>query len=313
MSIRKVSGKQKKRIQDKQGHALQGAIAATVIANYGKKLEVLLPDQSILQVMKAQHIGSVVAGDIVGIFNNQVVGIHPRGSLLARPGLKDELIAVAANVTKIFITIAPIPRPSQTTIDRYLIAAEASKIEPIILLNKQDLLSGNIDAKLERLMQIYVNLGYTVIYNSNLSSNNYHELLNILHDNTSVFVGQSGVGKSSIINHFVELDVKVGALTTAQHGAHTTTTARLYPLEGGGAIIDSPGIREFPLWPMSTLELTNAFREFKEHASKCKFRNCSHIEQTNCGVDEAFRLGLISADRMQSFRLLFAQLIQDNI
>jgi len=308
MSIRKVSVKQKKRIHNKQDSALVGAVSATVLAHYGKKLDVLLADKTILQVMKAQHIGSVVAGDIVGIFNNQVVGVHPRCSLLSRPGNRDELIAVAANVSRIFITVAPTPRPSQTTIDRYLIAAEASKIEPVILLNKQDLLCRDSDSKLEKLMQIYVNLGYTVIYNSNTLGSSYNELLHILHNNISVFVGQSGVGKSSIIKRFVDGDVRVGELTTAQHGAHTTTTARLYPLAGGGAIIDSPGIREFPLWPMSSLELTGAFREFKEHANKCKFRNCTHIEQPQCGIEQALKSGLISADRMQSYRLLFDQL-----
>jgi ribosome biogenesis GTPase len=261
-----------------------------------------------LQVMKAQHLGAVVPGDKVGIIDNQVVGIHPRTSLLSRPGFRNEMIAVAANVTKIFITIAAIPRPSQTTIDRYLIAAEASKIEPVIVLNKQDLLAANDDAKLNALMQIYRDLGYCVIYNSNTLSIDNQKFFEMLHNNISVFVGQSGVGKSSIIKRFTESEVKVGALTTEQHGAHTTTSARLYPLQGGGAIIDSPGIREFTLWPMSNYELTNAFREFKEHARKCKFRNCSHIEQPDCGIEQALKSGKISAARMQSYRLLYDQL-----
>jgi ribosome biogenesis GTPase len=233
-----------------------------------------------------------------------VVGARlQRHSELLRPDRYGELKAVAANIDRILIVIAPYPEPYANAIDRYLVAAEATGIAPLLLLNKTDLIDADNEAMLADLLQPYPGLGYPVLQLSTRSGEGLPELLATLAEGSSVFVGQSGVGKSSLINALLpSAGARTGALSAAtQKGTHTTTAAELFHLPSGGDLIDSPGIREFGLWHMSEQELLEGFVEFRPFIGHCRFRDCRHRHEPGCAISGALLRGEISERRMNSF------------
>jgi ribosome biogenesis GTPase len=139
------------------------------------------------------------------------------------------------------------------------------------------------------------------------------ELQEALRDRTSVFVGQSGVGKSSLVNALLpDAHIRVGALSpSTQKGTHTTTTALLLHLNGGGTLIDSPGIREFGLWHMSKEQVERGFREFQPLLGTCKFRDCEHQHEPGCAILQAAESGAVSERRLDSYRRIVASLDED--
>ncbi len=317
MSKRKINLQQQRRIQEQRDKLLSTPEqTGLVVANFGTSLELEDNNGVIITCSKRQHLGPVVSGDKVvwqldTVTNTGVVlKVEPRTTLLARPDARGELHAVAANIDQMLIVIAPVPPPSQTTIDRYIVVAESTGITPIIILNKEDLLQhASQQAELLEYVKQYENLGIQTILVS--AKEKYHLALveQQLQNKISVFVGQSGVGKSSIIDTFIpEQTVKAGPLSTlGQHGKHTTTTARLYHLPGKqGSIIDSPGIREFPLWEMPAAELALGFIEFKPFLGECKFRNCAHTHEPGCALLHAVSAGKISNVRFQSYQKILA-------
>ena len=202
--------------------------------------------------------------------------------------------------------IAPEPQPHANLIDRYLVAAESVGIEPLILLNKTDLLTDDNRGQIDELLSIYPQLGYQVLEASTKSLDGLAALKAILTDRISVFVGQSGVGKSSLINALLPgVDLKVGELSKGlAKGTHTTTTAKLFHFPAGGDLIDSPGIREFGLWHMDREQVAEGFREFADHLGHCKFRNCQHHNEPGCALLQAVADGRISSRRMASFEAI---------
>ncbi|MEE4659823.1 MAG: small ribosomal subunit biogenesis GTPase RsgA, partial [Halieaceae bacterium] len=210
------------------------------------------------------------AGDSLGV----VVARQPRQSELLRPDSLGRLKPVAANVDQMIIVIAPLPEPHANLIDRYLVAAECSGMAPVILLNKSDLLADGAHPEIETLLAPYRRLGYPVLSASSRSRDGLRDLLAAMKDRSSVFVGQSGVGKSSLVGSLLpDMDVRIGELSEGRDkGTHTTTTAFWYHLPEGGAIIDSPGIREFGLWHVQRGEIEQGFREFRPLLGHCKFR-----------------------------------------
>ena len=246
-------------------------------------------------------------GDPVGV----VVAQLDRDNVLSRPDPYGKLKPVAANIDQILLVIAPYPEPHANLIDRYLVAAELVEIEPVILLNKTDLLADDpaLQQQMDELLAIYPTLGYRVLYTF-IKDRGLEELHNALRERTSVFVGQSGVGKSSLVNVLLpDADLRVGALSeSTQKGTHTTTTAQLFHLDGGGSLIDSPGIREFGLWHMTKEQVEQGFRELQPLLGTCKFRDCQHQQEPGCAVLGAVEAGDISARRMDSFRRIVASL-----
>ena len=248
-------------------------------------------------------------GDPTGV----VVARLPRDSALSRPDPHGKLKPVAANIDQILVVIAPYPEPHANLIDRYLVAAEVVGIEPVIVLNKIDLLEDDpvLAARMEALLAIYPTLGYRILRTSSRAGGlaSLHEALR---ERTSVFVGQSGVGKSSLVNTLLPAaDLRVGALSeNRQKGTHTTTTAQLFHLACGGSLIDSPGIREFGLWHMSRDEVEQGFREFRALLGQCKFRDCRHEGEPGCALLDALERGAISAGRLDSYRHIVASLDQ---
>lgn len=321
MTKRKISQQQQRRIAKNQAQKLDSAKqTGLVIANFGQQLEIEAEGKIIL-CSKRQNLGPIVPGDEIvwqsdrDDQNAVVVAIKQRKSLLSRPDARGKLHAVAANIDRMFIVFAPEPKPSQTTIDRYLIAARIEGIEPVIILNKEDLLADTSYSDLLKLLAVYQQIGIKTIQ---ISAKNL-EHLSLLHEqmqnNVSVFVGQSGVGKSSIIATILpNIEIKIGAISeTIGQGKHTTTTARLYhvaPLNA--AIIDSPGIREFTLWNLTPEDLANQFVEFEPFLQTCKFSNCKHLQEPGCSLLQAANEQKISKQRLNSYQQILNSMTQQS-
>lgn len=259
------------------------------------------------------NLGSLVTGDQVvwcpGNPMGVVVAVLPRHSALHRPDPYGDLKTVAANIDQIFIVIAPYPEAHANLIDRYLIAAHTIDLDPILIINKQDAIDEKIKPKMDLLENTYRQLGYPVIKLSTQSKSGFDELISALKDKTSVFVGQSGVGKSSLINALIpDAQLRVGNLSEKHQGTHTTTSAVLLHFPEGGDLIDSPGIREFGLWHMEPEEILDGFIEFRPYIGHCKFRDCSHSHEPGCALLKALDDEKISQSRMDSYRAILNSL-----
>ncbi|MFP8966355.1 small ribosomal subunit biogenesis GTPase RsgA [Pokkaliibacter sp. CJK22405] len=289
-----------------------------IVAHYGRQTDVegISGDYKgkIIRCYLRANLEPLVTGDRViwrpGNSDGVVVANLPRASVLKRPTPHGELKSVAANIDLIVITFAPEPTPYANLIDRYLVAAELSNIRAVLLLNKTDLVNDSNSESLERLKHRYTSIGYKVLEASTRSSEGLAELQQELDQQISVFVGQSGVGKSSLINALLPgVDLRVGALSEASRkGTHTTTTARLFHFPSGGDLIDSPGIREFALWHLTPDELLEGFREFRPFLGHCRFRDCRHDREPGCALRQALENGDINPSRMQSYQQILQSL-----
>ncbi|MCZ6831673.1 MAG: small ribosomal subunit biogenesis GTPase RsgA [Gammaproteobacteria bacterium] len=278
-----------------------------IIAHYGTQVEVEAAGVSQRCHLRA-NLGGLVTGDRVvwcaGDPLGVVVARQSRQSELLRPDPYGDLKAMAANIDQIIVVIAPLPEPHAKQIDRYLVAAEEVSIQALILLNKNDLLDSEQVSLMDDLLAPYPDLGYPLLSASSKTQQGLAELMQALSGHTSIFIGQSGVGKSSLVNALLpEAELRVGELSqTRQEGTHTTTTARLFHLESGGTLIDSPGIREFGLWHMEREQVENGFREFQALLGHCKFRDCRHLQEPGCALIEASQTGAVSRRRLASYR-----------
>ena len=233
-----------------------------------------------------------------------VIAIEDRRSLLGRPDARGQWRPVAANVDYLLLTIAPAPAPFTQLIDRYLVAAHRAGITPVLVCNKSDWPVA--DPSLDALLQVYRDIGYPVHRVSCQTGDGLAAIRELLSDHTAVVAGQSGVGKSSLVSALLPgIDIAIGALSEAEEkGRHTTTTARFYRLPTGGALIDSPGIREFTLPPMPSSELLSHFIELHTHANHCRFRDCQHDREPGCAVQQAVADGHIHAQRLESYHAI---------
>jgi len=315
-----------------------------VVKNYGQSLDV--EDKESLKIYRCsfrQNIGAIVAGDEVIwqtlispqqntssahksksnglIYDGIVNAVKDRRSLLARPDAYGNKKIIAANIDQILIINAPsstdldtstnsqiYPRLNTGLIDRYLITAENNHIQAIIVINKIDLLSDKELDEIKSNLNIYKKLGYTIVYSSVLEHPQLPELNQILSNKNSIFVGQSGVGKSSLLNFLLpEAQAKTAAVSIANSkGRHTTSAAQLYHLEKAeiedATLIDSPGIREFGLWDISKEDVSSGFKEIKEFSQNCRFRDCKHEKEPNCAILKAIDDKLISTSRYYSYQ-----------
>ena len=294
-----------------------------IIAHFGTQVEVEAASSSghgqHYRCYLRANLGSLVTGDRVvfrpgaeinGVHSGVVEMVLPRASELSRPNPYNEIKPVAANIDFIVLVIAPEPEAHPNLIDRYLVAAENCHIEPIILLNKTDLLNDSNRQKFDDLLRSYEQLGYRVLRVCSKEEASLAELKHFLNGRISVFVGQSGVGKSSLIGTLLPgEELKVGALSeNTRKGKHTTTTARLYHFPAGGDLIDSPGIREFGLWHMSPDDVLYGFRELRPLAGYCRFRDCHHEQEPGCAIRAALDKGDVSPQRFASYRRILQTL-----
>ncbi|MGB0732165.1 MAG: small ribosomal subunit biogenesis GTPase RsgA [Pontibacterium sp.] len=291
-----------------------------IISHFGKQVDVEsceANDDNTREIRRCHmraNLGQLVTGDKVVWRASQdggvVVAVEPRHSELLRPNPYGEMKPVAANIDFIVITIAVEPYAHANLIDRYLVAAELSGIEPVILLNKTDLLSDDNQERIFTMLERYHNIGYQILMASTSEDTGLDSLKALLEDRISVFVGQSGVGKSSLIGTLLpDEDLKVGELSEATgKGRHTTTTARLYHFPEGGDLIDSPGIREFGLWHIDPEDVIKGFKELKDFDGLCRFRDCQHEQEPGCALKNAVEEGQIDLARWQSYKQILASI-----
>jgi ribosome biogenesis GTPase len=234
-----------------------------------------------------------------------IVELLPRRSLLARISGRGEAEPVAANLTQLVAVVAPVPAPDFGLADRYLAAAAWNGLEACVVCNKDDLPG---DEPIAAALEDYARIGYPVVRASKRREDGVDALRTQLAGHTSVLVGQSGVGKSSLTNRLVPgVEAAVAEVTRASEtGRHTTTTASLYALPSGGELIDSPGVRDFspPLPPAR--EVAGGYREIAAAGAGCRFRDCLHRREPGCAVTAAAAEGRIAPRRLESYRKLLA-------
>lgn len=247
-------------------------------------------------VAAGDHVWFRPEGKVEGIIER----VEPRRGVLSRTSRGRQHVIVA-NVDQIVaVTSAAEPRIKPNLIDRYLVTAERAGIRPLICVNKIDLVE---PADLMPLVGVYSQLGYEVILLSATTGKNVELLRERLAGKDSVLTGQSGVGKSSLLNVIEPgLGLRVQKVSAeSQKGRHTTTTAELYPLQAGGHVIDTPGIRQFQLWDVVSEEVAGYFRDLRPYVSRCRFPDCTHTHEDLCGVKDAVADGRIDTRRYESY------------
>jgi ribosome biogenesis GTPase len=231
--------------------------------------------------------------------------VEPRHGLLTRASRGREHVLVA-NVDQVVIVVSLVePELKPHLIDRYLVSAEQGGIAPIICLNKADLVD---PSPYQPIIGLYSQLGIPTLLTSAANDQGIDQLRVRLKDRQTVFTGQSGVGKSSLLNRIQpELGLRVREVSTGnQKGKHTTTTAELIRLEFGGWVVDTPGIRQFQLWDIIPEEVEGFFPEFRPFVPLCAFPDCTHTHEDRCAIKIAVEKRLISANRYTSYLGIFS-------
>jgi ribosome biogenesis GTPase / thiamine phosphate phosphatase len=259
-----------------------------------------------------------------------IAHIKERKSILSRADnlsrRKEQLIAV--NIDQVLITCSVLHPPLKPPlIDRYIIAAQKGGMHPIIVINKIDLLdqseeglslSDQVMLETEKtiytlFLTTYRSLGIPVFPVSTTNQEGIDDLKKTMQGKASVFSGQSGVGKTSLINRLLDENFPVGHIVShTLKGTHTTSTARLIPIEGGGFCIDTPGIRSFGLWDFKKEEIEAYFPEIFEFGAQCRYPDCSHLQEPDCAVQKALEEGKISPLRFESYCALMADLSEEH-
>lgn len=286
-----------------------------VIARHGQNLVVQDEDKAFFHCLSRQNIGEVVCGDQVVWQPTEgeqgvVTAILPRRSTLSRPDYSGRDKPLAANITQLVVVLAPEPEPAGFLTDQYLIAAELIGVKTLITLNKSDLFDQEGLQAFEAAFAHYRAIGYPLISVSAKREHGLDPLIAQLRDETSILVGQSGVGKSSLINALIpDQAAQVGRLSGATGlGRHTTSTTTLYHLPSGGQLIDSPGVRSFRLGEIDRRQLEQGFREFQPFLGHCRFSNCAHDAEPGCALRQALADGQIHPDRLNNFLAMASKL-----
>lgn len=229
-----------------------------------------------------------------------ITKILPRDNYIKRPKL--------ANLTRlIFVVSAKEPKPDLLLLDKQLAFAEFLKIEPIIIINKMDLENQEI---INNIKNIYQNIGYKVLITSAKQKQGIEEIREILQERTSAFSGNSGVGKSTILNAIFGKDLtKEGMISNKnKKGKNTTTIVQLYKIDNKTYIADTPGFSTFDIYEIEKADLYKYFREFKEEEKNCKFVGCTHIKEQECGIRMALEEGRISKERYENYVKIYKDL-----
>lgn len=317
---------QKKKQQIAQESSDSSQLEGLVIALSAGRAEVMHGEQLYLcstrgQLREQQSRTStlLVVGDLVfftpfeGSFDGVITQIKPRRSLLARADnlsrRRQQLIA--ANIDLVLIAASVVSPPLKVPlIDRYILAAQKEGMQPVVVVNKVDLLGSEPSQEkelLEEVKQVYKALNIPLFVLSCEERQGIEDLALFLSGKSCVISGQSGVGKSSLLSALTGKQLATGSVVEqTRKGSHTTTTARLLPLPCGGSCIDTPGIRSFGMWELKQEEVRTYFSEIFEESCRCRFRGCTHLTEPDCAVQKALDEDRISLLRFASYCALIA-------
>lgn len=324
MAKRKLTQQQQRRIAKNKSDQLDITTSSelgttqlngTVVSHYGRQVVVETAAREAHICRLRQNLGDIACGDRVVFHpegdtgNGVVVAIEPRDNLLEKIGFGKKAKPVAANVGQIVIVCAVEPAPNIYLIDRYLVAIENLNARATLVLNKIDL-ADNSDSTIINSIDHYRALGYSVIHTSAADERGIAELRAALQNSTSIFVGLSGVGKTSLVNRLIpEINARVAEVSeNTGEGRHTTTVSSLYHLPDGGELIDSPGVRDFTPHINSKAEIFYGFVEIRNVEGKCKFANCSHQHEPGCVILQALQNSQISKTRYGSYQHMLSDL-----
>lgn len=285
-------------------------LTGLIVNSYGRQFIVEVNGVTYQAVTKSKKTEYVV-GDLVNIqaINQeqvQIVELLPRNNLVYRSDQNRSKI-IASNIDQIVIIIAVKPNCNLNLLNNCLIFAESTQIHPLIVLNKDELAES--DDLYNKVNQLYSQqLGYSLLKLS--AFGDCSTLKTYLKNKRSLLLGQSGVGKSTIINQIIpQAFTKTGAIMKSEAGGcHTTTNAALYHIDSNSSIIDCPGLQEFGLYHLDPRELTQYFPELCNYRDKCKFRNCRHGQEPDCKIQELYAAGLIDELRFNLFQTLLSNL-----
>jgi ribosome biogenesis GTPase len=289
---------------------------ALIRVSYGNQGIAECDDGQQLECIYRRSVGRPYCGDLVQLESSDpstwvVTKILPRRNLFVRADRKQRKQGVASNLDRVLIVVSPRPAPSKDLVERYLVAVHSLGIKPVLVINKSELLSTDDRLQLPPFNRIeaYQNLGYEVVETSCKALPGVATMLPYLRNSTSILVGQSGVGKSSLINQLIpDLELQTGALSRSTgKGTHTTTTTIMYSMPDEGRLIDSPGVWEYGLWDVTPQELSSGFPEFEEFAGQCRFNNCAHLHEPDCAIADAVQAGQILTWRYESYQRLLEQ------
>lgn len=332
MAKRKLSKQQQRRISSNQNNRIaenrektgqwqldeSSTQTARVISHHGRQLFAETQNREYLKCKIRQNLGDIACGDYIviqqaldasGESQNVVVAIKERKNLLVKTGFAGAVKPVAANIGQLVIVTALKPEPNPYLIDRYLTAAENLPAQALIIINKVDLLNHKTKRITEDLTGLYQDIGYRVICSSMEQNVGIEEISDALSQTTSILVGLSGVGKSSIVKKILpEEEIKIGETSASTgEGKHTTTVSALYHLKDNGIIIDSPGVRDFTPINNSIDEITHGFKDVRRYSGSCKFSNCSHSTEPGCAMKQAVTDGELNEQRFKNYLRLIEE------
>ncbi len=280
-----------------------------VIANHGSTLIVEDRHGALYRCAVRQNLGFLVCGDRIiwqasCMGEGVVIAREERRSLLTRPDYISRLKPIAANLDQVAVVMASYPQLNEFLIDRYLVAIAAIQVTPLLVLNKIDTLDKQALAALKARLSTYTRIGYPLLFASTRSDHGLDALRSRLKGCTSILVGQSGVGKSSLIQALLpDREIRIQALSQATgRGTHTTTTATLYHLPDDGDLIDSPGVRSFELGTLEPGDVERGFVELTHLLKQCRFSDCTHTVEPGCALLAAVTRKEIDPRRLMSYQ-----------
>jgi ribosome biogenesis GTPase len=342
MAKRKLSKQQQRRIAEQQKNKIKNSRlqlnnlpqnnlqldesstqTARVISHHGRQLFAETEKFEKIKCKIRQNLGDIACGDYVlvqqahtatgqtksGEPQNVVVAIKERTNLLVKTGFAGAVKPVAANIGQLVIVTSLKPKPNPYLVDRYLTAAENLPAKALIIINKVDLVDIETKRMCEDLTTLYQDIGYRVISSSVKQNIGLEEISQALSNTTSILVGLSGVGKSSVVKAILpKEEIKIGETSaTTGEGKHTTTVSALYHLKCNGIIIDSPGVRDFTPINRSLDEITNGFIDVRRFNGACKFTNCSHTNEPGCAMKQAVSEGKLNEQRFKNYLRLIEE------
>lgn len=326
-----MARRQGKHITDKQHNKRKVSVdesnllepeTGIVVSRFGQQADIADNNFATIRCFIRKSLDIPVVGDRVifcrqantdqGVEKGVINELLPRTSLLKRPTPHYGIKPVVANVDFIALVLAPELGFSEMMLDRYLVAANASELPVWIVFNKWDQLNETEQVNIEQRLATYKKLGYPVHIISAKTGFGVEPLVSAIDGMSLLLAGQSGVGKSTLINQiFPDNQAATSEISeTSGLGTHTTTASKLYRLAEDSYIVDSPGVREFGLWHLDSEAIQNGFVEIKNLAENCKFRDCKHLNEPKCAVLDAYEHGEIAKSRLKNYQYLIQNFTQ---